>query len=101
MRRWWWLGGLAIAALVVVILAPLASPDPDGLERVAEDRGFLEMGQEALYEILPDYTIPGLDDGTLSTIAAGLIGVIVVFLLMWGLGALLTRRRRAGSENAS
>ncbi|MFN2419307.1 MAG: PDGLE domain-containing protein, partial [Candidatus Limnocylindria bacterium] len=33
--RWWWLAGLAVAALVVVILAPLASGDPDGLERVA------------------------------------------------------------------
>ena len=32
-----------IAALVVIILAPLASPDPDGLERVAEDKGFLSQ----------------------------------------------------------
>src|SRR5207253_1608486 len=39
--RLWWLAGLAIAALVVVILAPLASSDPDGLERVAQDHGFL------------------------------------------------------------
>ena len=34
--------GIAIAALVVIVLAPLASPDPDGLERVAEDKGFLD-----------------------------------------------------------
>jgi hypothetical protein len=39
--RWWWVVGLAIAALVVIVLAPLASADPDGLERVAEDQGFL------------------------------------------------------------
>ncbi len=41
--RWWWVVGIAIAALIVVILAPLASPDPDGLERVAEDHGFIDQ----------------------------------------------------------
>jgi hypothetical protein len=29
--RLWWVAGLAIAILVVVMLAPLASGDPDGL----------------------------------------------------------------------
>ena len=43
-----WVAGLAIAALVVVVLAPLASPDPDGLERVAEDTGFIATAQEAV-----------------------------------------------------
>ena len=35
MRRRWWLIGLAIAGIVVLVFAPLASPYPDGLERVA------------------------------------------------------------------
>ena len=29
---YWWVGGLAIAALIVIVLAPLASADPDGLD---------------------------------------------------------------------
>ena len=69
------------------------SSDPDGLERVAEDEGFLATAQDALYSILPDYTIPGFEDATLTTILAGLIGVGLVFAIMWGLGALLARRR--------
>jgi len=92
-RRHWWIAGLAIAALVVVILAPLASPDPDGLERVGGDVGFLDRAQDALYSIIPDYAVPGIDDPRLSTIAAGLIGVAIVFVLMIGLGRLLRRRR--------
>ena len=40
----WWLVGLAIAILVVVVLAPLASPDPDGLERAL--RAVLDVGAE-------------------------------------------------------
>ena len=31
-HRWWWVAGLAIAALIVIVLAPLASTDPDGLK---------------------------------------------------------------------
>ncbi len=46
--RWWWAVGLAIAAVVVVILAPLASSDPDGLERVAEDSRLHRAGAELL-----------------------------------------------------
>lgn len=89
----WWLVGLGITALIVIILAPLASPDPDGLERVAEDKGFLSQAQDALYSILPDYTIPGIDDPAVTTILAGLVGLVIVFAVMWGLGRLLARRR--------
>jgi hypothetical protein len=93
--RWWWLIGLAMAALVVVVLAPRASPDPDGLEAVAEEQGFMGAARDAFYELLPDYTLPGIDDPALSTALAGLIGVVVVFVLMVGAGWLLRRRRPA------
>jgi hypothetical protein len=98
MRRRWWLAGLALAVLIVTLLAPLASPDPDGLERVAQDGGFLASAQAALYQVLPGYTVPGVGDATLATILAGLIGVVLVFLLMWGLGTVLARRRRADAH---
>ena len=90
--RAWWIAGLAIAALVVVVLAPLASPDPDGLERVAEDQGFIGAARDAVYSIIPDYTLPGVE-GSTSTVLAGLVGIVVVFSLMVVLGRLLARRR--------
>jgi cobalt/nickel transport system permease protein len=86
--------GTAIAALLA-LLSPFASGDPDGLERVAEDTGFLDRGLDPNYNILPDYTIPGLDGG-LSTILAGLIGVIIIVVLGYGIATLLRRRRTAG-----
>ena len=75
--RGWVVAGILVA-LVVVILAPLASADPDGLERVAIDLGFIEQGAQAPYQALPDYTIPLLGETALSTILAGAIGVFVV-----------------------
>jgi len=46
-----------------------------------------------LFSIIPDYTVPGVN-GNMSTILAGLIGVLLVFGLMLLLGRLLARRKR-------
>ncbi|MCX7680601.1 MAG: energy-coupling factor ABC transporter permease [Anaerolineae bacterium] len=73
----WAIVGLAIA-LGLTLLAPLASPHPDGLERVAEDHGFIETAQGAPYEIIPDYVFPGIPNEALATIVAGLVGTLIV-----------------------
>lgn len=75
--RGWIYAGVVIS-LLAVLISPLASGSPDGLERVAEDMGFLERGMDAPYEILPDYTIPFLGETGISTIVAGVVGALVV-----------------------
>ncbi|MGQ9552560.1 MAG: PDGLE domain-containing protein [Anaerolineae bacterium] len=84
-----------LLAVVVAIFSPLASSLPDGLERVAEDHGFLDRAQEPAYSALPDYTIPGVTSPSLSTILAGIVGVLVVFMAAFAVGALLKRSRPA------
>lgn len=91
-RRSLLIAGIAIALVIAGASAFLASSRPDGLERVAENHGFLEQAQDAPYQVLPDYTVPGLGDGPVSTIAAGVIGVLAVAGLTMGAGALLRRR---------
>jgi cobalt/nickel transport system permease protein len=91
--RGWVIAGIVVS-LLAVLLSPLASADPDGLERVAEDMGFLQLGQSAPYQILPDYTIPFLGETALSTIVAGAVGALVLFGLMLLVGGML--RRKAG-----
>jgi ABC-type Fe3+ transport system permease subunit len=91
--RWWWVAGVAIAALVVIVLAPLASSDPDGLERVAEDQGFIERAENFFAGLLGDYAIPGVDDAWMSTVLAGLLGVAIVVIVMLVIGRLVARRR--------
>ncbi len=75
--RGWVVAGLA-AALVVVLLSPFASANPDGLERVAIDLGFIGQGADAPYQILPDYTVPFLGETALSTVVAGAAGALIV-----------------------
>lgn len=89
--KYWWVIGLLLA-LGVAVLSPLASSDPDGLERVAEDTGFLDRAEDAPYEVVPDYAFPGIENPAVSTIMAGLIGTLLLFGLGYGLAWLLRRR---------
>ncbi|MDP2327776.1 MAG: PDGLE domain-containing protein [Dehalococcoidia bacterium] len=84
--------GVAIAVVVAVSSAWLASGDPDGLERVAEDHEFIDTAKDPGYEILRDYTIPGVENERLSTALAGIVGIAVVGAIGLGAGVLLRRR---------
>ena len=88
-----WVAGLVIAA-VLAIASPLASANPDGLERVAEDTGFLDKGLAAPYQIIPDYVFPGISNEAAATVVAGVVGVIIVASVAW-LVAYMRRRRTA------
>lgn len=90
--RGWVVVGIFVS-LLAVLLAPLASASPDGLERVAQDMGFLQLGQSAPFKILPDYTIPFLGETPLSTIVAGAVGALVVLGLVIVIGQGLRKRK--------
>ena len=87
---------LACAVGLAVAVSPWASADPDGLEKVAEDKGFLDTGK--LHAIqddspIPDYAFPGIENDRLTTAVAGLVGTVIVFALAFGIGLVVRRRR--------
>ena len=67
-----------VLALIVTLFAPLASPHPDGLERVAEDVGFSGAARDVPYEAIPGYVLPGVSNQAIAAIAAGVVGTLVV-----------------------
>lgn len=91
-----WAVGLLIA-LGLAVLSPLASSHPDGLEWVAEQKGFLNIARGPLYQIIPDYVVPGISNGALATILAGIVGTFIVFLVALGI-AYGRRNRQQSSE---
>ena len=93
MKSKWWLLSLVIC-LAVASLAPLASSSPDGLERVAEDKGFISLAQEAPFQVIADYAFPGVQNEALATILAGLIGTIILFGIAYALAWLVSFRRK-------
>jgi ABC-type spermidine/putrescine transport system permease subunit I len=98
LRKYWWLIGLLLA-LGVALLSPLASPHPDGLERVAENEGFLDLAQDAPYQVIPDYSFPGVENEALATMVAGLLGTALLFAIGYTLAWLLRHRSERVSGN--
>jgi cobalt/nickel transport protein len=86
--------GVVLTLLLAGIISMFASPWPDGLEKVAENHGFLEKGEgePAIKSPVPDYEWPGLKNEKLATSIAGIAGTLVVFGLGYGLAILLKRK---------
>ncbi len=82
-RGWVVAGGLIV--LIVLLLSPLASADPDGLNRVAIDLGFIRTAQTRVGP-LAGYTVPFLQSVTASRIVAGALGLAVVGVIIALLG---------------
>lgn len=88
--RGWILAGVLIS-LIVVLLSPLASVNPDGLNRVAMDLGFIGSTQSRGGP-LAGYSVPFLADTSMAKIAAGAIGVLVVLGITFIAGRSLQKR---------
>jgi cobalt/nickel transport system permease protein len=95
--RGWIVAGLMMTLLAVVI-SPMASGNPDGLERVAMDLGFLESRREAGFQILPNYSLPILGETGLSTILAGAAGSLLLFGLLFLIGRNLRRGKASNNK---
>jgi len=87
-----------VLALFLAIASPLASTHPDGLEWVAEQKGFLTAAQSPFYKIIPDYIFPGVSNTTLATILAGIIGALIVFGVASGLAYSRRHKSSTGGE---
>lgn len=96
---------VAIGVLVALLLAGVASfhasGDPDGLERVALDRGFADSAEDRAEDDVPlaGYETDGIADERLSVGVAGVLGSLVVLASAGGL-VLAVRRRRPADDGA-
>ena len=92
------LAGLLASLLLAGIASFYASSSPDGLEKVAEDIGFIDSAKEHANAdgALADYGVKGIENPRFSTGAAGVIGVITTGVVSTGLFMLV--RRKSGSE---
>jgi cobalt/nickel transport protein len=97
-RKVFFLIGLGGSLILAAALSPFASSSPDGLERVAEEQGFLARAEAPGatawgHAPVKDYLLPGISNEKLATGAAGLVGTAGTFLLAFGLASLLRRKR--------
>ncbi|NPV01785.1 MAG: cobalamin biosynthesis protein CbiM [Brevinematales bacterium] len=83
---------LVSAAVVALVLSPLASGFPDGLEWVAAKFNALHETAPSFVSPLTDYSVAGIANPALSTGIAGLIGVALTFGVMYLLGLVFNRK---------
>ncbi len=98
---WIWIG-VGICLLLAVFLSPFASSSPDGLNKVADMKGFQGKSDQAPlwnYAPLAGYGIPGITDRKRSTALSGALGTLAMFSIGLGVGKLLGRRHR-GKEGS-
>ena len=86
---------IGVAVLICVVIACLspfiASGNPDGLEKTAEDANVSEdTAYEAISSPMPDYSFEPL--GKLGEIGALIIGIVVVLVIGFGVGALMKKK---------
>jgi hypothetical protein len=100
MKRLFIVLALGLAVGLATAASPFASPDPDGLEKVAEEKRFLDRGELAPIQEdspIPDYAFPGVENERVATGLAGFVGTLGVFAIGYGLAFVVRRRPRAAA----
>ena len=87
--------GLLVSALLAGGASFYASSSPDGLEKVAQDVGFIDTAKDHANSdtALADYGVKGVENERLSVGVAGVIGVIATGTISGGLFLLLRRKK--------
>ncbi|MGP2442342.1 energy-coupling factor ABC transporter permease [Streptomyces sp. JW3] len=96
-----WLTGLALSVVLAGFVSFYASASPDGLEKVAADKGIDAKAEEhaAADSPLADYGVKDITDARLSGGLAGVIGVGVTVVA--GSAVFWTLRRRRTADAAA
>jgi cobalt/nickel transport protein len=81
---------LILILVCFAVLVPFASNAPDGLEKVAETFG-IEEHEPVWKGLMPDYTLPTIDNSYASTFLAGTFGVFLVLGVALMLGTAMTK----------
>jgi hypothetical protein len=95
-NTWFLIVGLLVCFGVAGIVSYYASGEPDGLEWVAEQKGFIETAQDSAVagSAFADYGVSGVADERLSVGLAGVAGVVVTALVAFGLFWWLGNKKR-------
>lgn len=86
---------LAIIFLTIALI-PFVSKPPDGLEKVASEKGFLEKADTTspIKSPVPDYLWPGIKNEKVALSLSAIAGLLIVFSLTYVAALALKRRKK-------
>lgn len=86
---------LLLATLLLIVflavLIPFASSNPDGLEKALSSLG-IEESESFWKGLMTDYSVAAIGDSYFSTLAAGVIGTMLVLTTSLVLGRAIAKR---------
>jgi len=93
------IAALFVALILAVFISPFASSSPDGLEKVAANKGFLATSEKEGVTVwnsspIANYAMPGFRSNFLSKGVAGFLGVIAVFILGFLFAKIISKKRK-------
>ena len=99
-NRKFYISGFVISLFLAGVVSFYASSSPDGLEKVAEDIGFIETAKDHsnVDGALADYGVKGIENERASVGVAGIIGVIGTAVVA-GVGFKLIARKPKKAGN--
>jgi hypothetical protein len=83
--------------ICLAVLIPLASEFPDGLEKVVETFQ-IEEHEPFWNGLMPDYTLPTIENKYVSTLLAGVFGFFLVLGAAFAIGLAATKPSGEKSE---
>ena len=94
--------GFLVSLFLAGVVCFYASSDPDGLEKVAEEIGFIETAKDHTYAdgALADYSVKGIENERASVGVAGVIGVIGTAVVGGALFTLIARKPKKVSKQS-
>jgi cobalt/nickel transport protein len=92
-----YIGGLLVSLVLAGFVSFYASSHPDGLEKVADEVGFLENAKDPATagSALADYGVAGIENERASVGVAGVIGVAATGVVATGLFIYLGKRKKS------
>jgi len=81
---------LLLTMMGLAFLLPIASVEPDGLQRVAQSLGVME-GMPLWEGIVPLFAFAGFSG---ARVVAGLVGILLTFAIAWVTASLVSRRKK-------
>jgi hypothetical protein len=88
--KWFTILALALTIGLATAASPFASSAPDGLNRVAADRGFDDRAKASDGPIA-GYALPGIGDERVAKGLAGFAGTLLVFAVGYGAARVVRR----------
>ncbi|MHA1131080.1 MAG: PDGLE domain-containing protein [Candidatus Helarchaeota archaeon] len=88
---WKWLA-VIIVVLAAFLYIPTYIAGPDGLEAVFQTYGFEPTGTPWV-GLFPDYAFPGISSPFITSLMAGIVGTLIVFMVAYGFGKLMVTSR--------